>query len=86
MSEQVIMYMMLISGGLFLAVIVAYMVLSKYINKSDAKYIKQLREGTKEKSFSMEMLYSWVRVYTPFLCFLSREDPLAFVEELVWWC
>ena len=25
----------------------------------------------------------WVRVYTPFLCFLSREDPLAFVEQLV---
>ena len=24
-----------------------------------------------------------VRVYKPFLCFLSREDPLAFVEELV---
>ena len=21
-----------------------------------------------------------------FLCFLSREDPLVFVEELVWWC
>ena len=27
-----------------------------------------------------------VHVYTTFLCFLSREDPLAFVEELVWWC
>ena len=26
------------------------------------------------------------KVYTTFLCFLSREDPLAFVEELVWWC
>jgi len=26
------------------------------------------------------------QVYTPFLCFLSREDPLAFVGELVWWC
>ena len=27
-----------------------------------------------------------VWVYTPFLCFLSREYPLAFVGELVWWC
>ena len=27
----------------------------------------------------------WVWVYIPFLCFLSREDPL-FVEELVWEC
>ena len=31
-------------------------------------------------------LLFWVQVYTPFLCFLSREDPLAFVGELVWWC
>ena len=31
-------------------------------------------------------LLFWVQVYTPFLCFLSREDPLAFVRELVWWC
>ena len=27
-----------------------------------------------------------VRVYTPFLCFMSREDPSAFVEELVCSC
>ena len=31
-------------------------------------------------------LLFWVQVYTPFLCFLSKEDPLAFVGELVWWC
>ena len=31
-------------------------------------------------------LLFWVWVYTPFLCFLSREDPLVFVGELVWWC
>ena len=31
-------------------------------------------------------LLFWVRVYAPFLCFLSREYPLAFVGELVWWC
>ena len=29
---------------------------------------------------------SFKKSYTTFLCFLSREDPLAFVEELVWWC
>ena len=31
-------------------------------------------------------LLFWVWVYTPFLCFLSREYPLAFIGELVWWC
>ena len=30
-------------------------------------------------------LLLWVQVYTPFLCFLSREDPLAFIGELFWW-
>ena len=25
-------------------------------------------------------------LYTLFLCFLSTEDPLAFVGELLWWC
>ena len=30
-------------------------------------------------------LLFWVRVYKPFLCLLSREDPLAFVEELDLW-
>ena len=25
-------------------------------------------------------------LYTPFLCFLSREYPLTFIGELVWWC
>jgi len=34
--------------------------------------------------FPFTLLF-WVQVYKPFLCFLSR-DPLAFVEELVWWC
>ena len=33
--------------------------------------------------FPFTLLF-WVRVYIPFLCLLSREDPLAFVSELVW--
>ena len=32
------------------------------------------------------ILLFWVQLYTLLLCFLSREDPLAFVGELVWWC
>ena len=36
-------------------------------------------------SLPLTLLF-WVQSYTPFLCFLSREDPLAFVGELIWWC
>lgn len=63
MSEQVIIYLMMITGGLFLAVVVAYMIINKYTNKSENRYIRQLREGTKEKKFSMDVLYQKMYVY-----------------------
>ena len=31
------------------------------------------------------LLFS-VWFYKAFLCFLSREDPLALIEDLFWWC
>jgi len=31
-------------------------------------------------------LLFWVWVYKPSLCILSREETLAFIEELAWWC
>ena len=38
-------------------IVVAYVVLSKKLKASDTMQIKQLREGTQEKSFSFEILY-----------------------------
>ena len=37
-----------------MAIVVAYVVLSKKLKASDTMQIKQLREGTQEKSFSFE--------------------------------
>lgn len=65
MSEQAIIYLMMVSGGLFLAVIVAYMILNKYANKSENKYIRQLKEGTQEKKFSMDVIYQ--KMYVAFV-------------------
>ena len=65
MSENIIMYLMMIVGALFMAVVVAYLVLNKYANKGDSKYIKQLREGTKENKFSMDALYQ--KMYVRFM-------------------
>ena len=42
--------------------------------------------GQRLIEYCKENALFWVRVYTPFLCFLSREHPLVFVGELVWWC
>ena len=62
-DNQILVYIMLVAGGLFLAVVVAYLILNKYTNKSDMKYIKQLREGTQEKKFSMDMVYQKFYVF-----------------------
>lgn len=43
----------------------AYVLLSKKVKSSDTMQIKQLREGTKEKSFSMEILYQ--KLYTIYI-------------------
>ena len=40
-----------------MTIVVAYVALSKKMKTSDTMEIKQLREGTKEKSFSWEILY-----------------------------
>ena len=39
-------------------------------------------ENRKKCILKVKLLF-WVRVYTPFSCFLSREYPLEFVGELV---
>ena len=46
-------------------IVVAYVALSKKIKASDTVQIKQLREGTKEKSFSWEILYQ--KLYTIYI-------------------
>ena len=38
-------------------IVAAYVILSKKLKASDTMQIKQLREGTKEKSFSTEIIY-----------------------------
>ena len=46
------------------------MALSKKLRSSDAMQIKQLREGTKEKSFSWEVIYQKLNRFTGWKCHL----------------
>ena len=57
MSNQTLLYIMGITGGLFVFIVIAYFIIRKQLNKSEAKRIRDLREGTKEKSFSSEVIY-----------------------------
>ena len=65
MSQNIIVYILMISGGLFFAVVVAFLILNKYSNKSENKYIKELRAGTQAKKFSMDILYQ--KMYVRFI-------------------
>lgn len=70
MNNDMIKYLLFGVAGLFAIIVVAYLIIRKKLNKSDYKQIKQLREGTKESSFSTEVLYQKLYVIylrTPFI-------------------
>ena len=72
MSNQTLFYIMGISGGLFVFIIIAYLIIRKALNKTDVKHIKQLKQGTEEKSFTSDVLYQKLYVYFIRIPFLNR--------------
>ncbi len=70
MDAQMLKYLMIGVGGLFAIIVIAFLVISKKSKDSEAAKIRQLREGTKEKSFSKEVVYQKLYIIylkTPFL-------------------
>ncbi len=57
MSSQMIMYGLLVVVGLFLLVIIAYIILMKRMNKSDVRQAMALKSGTESKNFSADVIY-----------------------------
>lgn len=57
MSNQLMVYGLIGIAGLFLIVIVAYIVLMKKMNQSDVKHAMALKAGVETKSFSADILY-----------------------------
>ena len=57
MSNAQILLFIKIFGGLFVGVVVAYFVVSKFVNKKNTKFVASMVEGTKTSSFSMEIYY-----------------------------
>lgn len=62
-SNQMLLYIMVIASVLFIAIAFIYVLLKKQLNKGEAKRIRELREGTKEKSFSSEVIYQKLYTY-----------------------
>ena len=45
------------AAGLLVIMIIAYFILAKKMQKSEYRQIQKLQQGTKEKSFSTEVLF-----------------------------
>lgn len=57
MSNNIIYYIMGGTAAAFAVIIIAYVILSKKMQKSEYKRIQQLQQGTKESNFSTEILF-----------------------------
>ena len=72
MSNELIFYIMGGSVAVLVIIILAYYILSKQMQKSEYKQIRKLQQGTKEKSFSTEILYQKLYVRYARIPFLKR--------------
>lgn len=57
MSNEIIMYGLLLILGLFIAIVIAYVIIRKKMNTEDAKKERELRAGTENNSLSLEVIY-----------------------------
>ena len=72
MSNEVIYYIMGGAAGAFVLIVLLYYVLSKKMQTSEYKRIQKLQQGTKEKSFSGEILFQKLYLTYIKLPFIKR--------------
>lgn len=65
MNTDMLKYLMIGSLGLFALIIVAYIILTKKMNKSEYSQIRKLQKGTKTGNFSMDVVYQ--KLYLTFM-------------------
>ena len=65
MNDDMLLYLMMGVGALFVFIIIAYFIIKNKSQNSEIAQIRKLQEGTKEKSFSLEILYQ--KLYTFYL-------------------
>lgn len=65
MNNQIIFYIMGSAVAVLVLIVIIYFILSKKMKDSEYKNIQRLKEGTKEKSFSSEILFQ--KLYVTYL-------------------
>ena len=61
-----------VTVGAFLLILIAYLIIRKKMQKSEYKEIQKLQKGTKQKTFSMEILYQRLYITYVKIPFLKR--------------
>ena len=72
MSNETIYIIMGVTVGLFVLIVLAYYILSKKMQKSEYKAIQRLQKGTKQKKFSLEVLYQKLYITYVKIPFIKR--------------
>ena len=63
MNSNTLLYLMGGVGILLVATVIAFLIITKKGQNSEIRRIQKLREGTKEKKFSTEILYQKLFAY-----------------------
>ena len=72
MSNQTILYFMAGIAALFLIIVIIYVMLQKKMGKSSAKRMRELRQGTKERKFTADVIYQKLYLAYIKIPFLKR--------------
>ena len=70
MNSNMLLYLMMGAGALFVAIVITFLIIKNKNQNSEIAQIRKLQQGTKEKSFSLEVMYQKLYVVylkTPFL-------------------
>ena len=72
MSNQTILYFMAGIAAFFLIIVIIYVMLQKKMGKSSAKRMRELRQGTKERKFTADVIYQKLYLAYIKIPFLKR--------------
>ena len=72
MNDSIFYFIMIFAGVGLLAIMIWYFLLSRRFSKEDLKYIKQLKKGTEDKTFSLEVIYQKLYVFYAKIPFVKR--------------
>lgn len=72
MSDSFFFFIIAIAGIGLLGIAIWYLVLSKKLNREDLKYIRELRRGTENNSFSLDVVSQKLYVFYTKIPFINR--------------